>query len=54
MSARRAEVFILQPGDRPIVLLSAGIGATPCLNNAARTRGGTLDTPDYVVARGAW
>ncbi len=30
-SRRRAGAFVLQPGDRPVVLVSAGVGATPVL-----------------------
>jgi MOSC domain-containing protein YiiM len=39
--------FILQPGEHPVVLLSAGIGATPVL------AGGLLDTTSLMAPRGS-
>ena len=45
--------FILQPGERPVVLLSAGIGATPVLAMLLRAGGGTLDTGCLVAACGS-
>jgi MOSC domain-containing protein YiiM len=40
--------FVLQPGEQPVVLLSAGIGATPTLAMPC-AGGGALDTPGAVA-----
>ena len=42
--------FILQSGERPVVLLSAGIGATPVLAMLYALGGGTLDTTGVLAA----
>ncbi|MGX1103632.1 MOSC domain-containing protein YiiM [Bradyrhizobium elkanii] len=45
--------FILQSGVRPVVLLSAGIGATPVLAMLYALAAGRLDTAGLVAAHGS-
>jgi len=45
--------FILQSGEGPVVLLSAGIGATTGSGDAAGAGGGTFDAGGLVAARGS-
>ena len=45
--------FILQSGERPVVLLSAGIGATPVLAMLLRAGCEPLDTAGLLAARGS-
>ena len=45
--------FTLQSGDRPIVLLSAGVGATPVLSMLHALVGGKVDTASLVAVRGS-
>ena len=43
--------FVLQSGERPVVLLSAGIGSTPVLAMLHRSGGKRLDTASIVDPR---
>jgi MOSC domain-containing protein YiiM len=43
--------FTLQPGDQPVVLLSAGVGATPVLGDAAFASGRNFATRSLVAVR---
>ena len=45
--------FFLQPGERPVVLLSAGIGATPVLAMLHALAADALDAAGLVAARGS-
>ena len=52
-SARRAEASSCNPASGPVVLLSAGIGATPVLAMLHALAGGPLDPAGAVAARRA-